>query len=83
MTAPDAFAILPAVANSLPDAGRKDVRGIRFDQAHARRREQDHREVQVADFGRVIDLDAVRGCGLRLNRAALRGIEYAKRGDTG
>ncbi|NOX77242.1 MAG: alpha-D-glucose phosphate-specific phosphoglucomutase [Gammaproteobacteria bacterium] len=66
---------IEARANTLLDAGLKGVRRIPLDQARhaATTHEYDYLGTYVADLGSVIDLDAIRGSGLRLGVDPLGG----------
>jgi phosphoglucomutase len=59
---------IEAEANALLEGGLKDVRRIPFDQARraASTREHDFLTAYVDDLGSVVDLDAVRGAGIRM-----------------
>ena len=58
-------------ANRLLEGGVGDVRRVPFDQAEVTRR--DYVSAYVGDLGAVIDLDAIRGAGLRLGVDPLGG----------
>ena len=59
---------IEAEANSLLEAGLKDVRRIPFQQARraATTREHDFLSAYVDDLGNVVDLDGIRGAGIRM-----------------
>ena len=66
---------IEAKANALLEGGLKDVRRIPFDQARraASTREHDFLGAYVGDLGSVIDLDAIRGSGIRMGVDPLGG----------
>jgi phosphoglucomutase len=62
-------------ANALLEAGLKDVQRTPFAQARraATTREHDFLDTYVADLGSVLDLDAIRGAGIRMGVDPLGG----------
>jgi phosphoglucomutase len=64
----DATQWIEAKANALLEGSLKDVRRISFDRARraGTTREHDFLSAYVGDLGSVIDLDAVRGSGIRM-----------------
>jgi phosphoglucomutase len=59
---------IEAKANALLEGGLKDVRRIPFDRARhaATTREHDFLTAYVEDLGSVVDLDTIRGAGVRM-----------------
>jgi phosphoglucomutase len=59
---------IEAKANALLEGGLKDVRRIPFDQVRraANTREHDFLSAYVDDLGNVVDLDGIRGAGIRM-----------------
>jgi phosphoglucomutase len=66
---------IEARANALLKTGLKDVRRLSFTQARraATTHEHDFVESYVADLGSVLDLDAIRGAGIRMGVDPLGG----------
>jgi phosphoglucomutase len=64
----DATGWIEATANAMLEGGLKEVRRIPFDRARraATTREHDFLNTYVDDLGSVIDLDAIRGSGVRM-----------------
>ncbi len=64
----DATGWIEARANALLEGGLKDVRRMPFDRAlrTVTTREHDFLSAYVDDLGSVIDLDAIRDCGIRM-----------------
>ncbi len=73
--APDVTGAIEREANRLLDGGLREVRRMPFARALAAptTRRHDFREAYVADLGAVVDLDAIRGAGLRLGVDPLGG----------
>ena len=66
---------IEAEANVLLEGGLKDVRRISLEQARraSSTREHDFLDAYVSDLGNVIDLDAIRGSGIRMGVDPLGG----------
>ncbi|HEV2041939.1 MAG TPA: phosphoglucomutase (alpha-D-glucose-1,6-bisphosphate-dependent) [Casimicrobiaceae bacterium] len=64
----DATGWIEATANAMLESGLKEVRRIPFDRARraATTREHDFLGAYVSDLGSVIDLEAIRGSGIRM-----------------
>ena len=75
----DVTGAIEEAANELLEAGLDGVRRVRFEQAEVQRR--DYAGAYVDDLDAVIDLDAIRGSGLRLGVDPLGGasVRYWER----
>jgi phosphoglucomutase len=71
----DATGWIEAKANALLEGSLKEVRHISFDRARraATTREHDFLSAYVGDLGSVIDLDAIRGAGIRMGADPMGG----------
>jgi phosphoglucomutase len=71
----DATGWIEVKANALLEGSLKEVRRISFDRARraATTREHDFLSAYVGDLGSVIDLDAIRGAGIRMGADPMGG----------